>query len=176
MDYHAKGKQTPDVDASQDWTLLSASENSTHTTLKVTRVFNTCDDNDVPVSNDTTKFIWAIGATDDIVQHRKRGAASVNILDSAADVWNGPESDIWHINVKTKLPADDTIYWCTAHKSPPFDVKSTLLGSGTCQQYMYGWAVCGDPLFFPENIGIPLTQELRFTQQVYENMRQESYE
>ncbi|CAG7826683.1 unnamed protein product [Allacma fusca] len=153
-DYHAKGKQTPDVDASQDWTLLSASENSTHTTLKVTRVFNTCDDEDVPISNDTTKIIWAIGATDDIVQHRKRGAASANILDSAAGTWNGPESEIWHINVKTKLPANDTIYWCTAHKSPDYDVKRHVVGF----QYMYGWAVGGDPLILPENIGIPLNE------------------
>ncbi|CAG7727284.1 unnamed protein product, partial [Allacma fusca] len=87
-DYHAIGRQAPIVDASQDWALLSTSQNVTHTTLKVTRVFNTCDNEDVSINNDTTKIIWAIGDTDNILHHRKRGADSVNILDAPASQWN----------------------------------------------------------------------------------------
>ncbi|CAG7723093.1 unnamed protein product, partial [Allacma fusca] len=150
-DYHAIGNQAPIVDISQDWTLLSASENVTHTTLKVTRVFNTCDNEDISINNDTTKLIWAIGDTDKILQHRKRGAASVNILDAPVTEWNATD---WHIDVKTKLPSEDTVYWCTAHKSPPFDVKRHVVGF----RYMYGWAVGGETLILPENIGIPLNE------------------
>ncbi|CAG7838602.1 unnamed protein product, partial [Allacma fusca] len=172
-DYHAIGKQAPIVDARQDWALLSASENETHTTLKVTRVFNTCDNEDVSINNDTTKIIWAIGNSDNILYHQRRGAASVNILDAPASEWNSTESDEWHIDVKMELPSEDTVYWCTAHKSPRFDVKRHIVGfrthgdhcykpndmfkmQRTCKKYLYAWAIGGDPLILPENIGIPI--------------------
>ncbi|CAG7786022.1 unnamed protein product, partial [Allacma fusca] len=101
-----------------------------HTTLRVTRIFNTCDNEDVPINaNDTTKVIWAVGATDDIKYHNtERGIVSLMLLDKTTCDWNATESESWHINVKTKLPANDTTYWCTAHKSPPYAEKRHIIG------------------------------------------------
>ncbi|CAG7823934.1 unnamed protein product, partial [Allacma fusca] len=84
-------------------------------------------------------------------------------------------SDAWEISVKTKLPDGDTIYWCTAHKSPPYTTKRHIIGFKTpgglcyetrdilrmknlCEQFVYGWAVGADPLYLPENFGIPLNE------------------
>ncbi|CAG7815673.1 unnamed protein product, partial [Allacma fusca] len=49
-DYHAVRNGMPDIDSSQDWTLISASENSTHTMLSFTRALNTCDKEDVSIN------------------------------------------------------------------------------------------------------------------------------
>ncbi|CAG7724866.1 unnamed protein product, partial [Allacma fusca] len=120
----------PEVEKNQDWVLLSASENSTHTILGVTRKFNTCDNEDVAINeNDTTKLIWAIGTTDDVTYHdTQRGISSVMLLDKPNCEWNATASEVWHINVKTKLPPTDTTYWCTAHKSTPYPEKRHIIG------------------------------------------------
>lgn len=39
----------PEVDDSETWELLAASENATHTYLKVGRLLNTCNDEDVAI-------------------------------------------------------------------------------------------------------------------------------
>ncbi|KAG5667527.1 hypothetical protein PVAND_015506 [Polypedilum vanderplanki] len=49
----------PVVDTSQDYELLTGSENSTHTILRFRRKLNTCDDkSDVPITNDTMNVIY----------------------------------------------------------------------------------------------------------------------
>lgn len=40
----------PEVDDSETWKLIKASENTTHTYLKVGRRFNTCDSQDVAIT------------------------------------------------------------------------------------------------------------------------------
>ncbi|CAG7819392.1 unnamed protein product [Allacma fusca] len=62
-DYHGEGNWKQVVDKSQDWQLRSATENGTHTTLEVSRVFNTCDNDDLPIN-----------------LHQKRGSTSVSII------------------------------------------------------------------------------------------------
>ena len=46
QDRHSDSESVPTVDNSQDWELLEASENATHTRLKVRRLLETCDPND----------------------------------------------------------------------------------------------------------------------------------
>ncbi|CAG7815380.1 unnamed protein product, partial [Allacma fusca] len=179
-DYHGEGNWKPVVDISQDWQLRSATENGTHTTLEVSRVFNTCDNDDLPINNDTTKLIWSIGITDDLEHHQKRGSTSVIILNPVTPPINITESQVWEMKVNTTLPAGDTTYWCTAHKSPSYTSKRHIIGfelyesilrtpgglcyednniynmRQECQHFVYGWAVGADPLYLPDNVGVPL--------------------
>lgn len=46
---HGVGNQMPEIDDFETWELLAAKENATHTYLKVGRLLNTCDDQDVPI-------------------------------------------------------------------------------------------------------------------------------
>ncbi|CAG7722116.1 unnamed protein product, partial [Allacma fusca] len=106
-------------------------------------------------------------------------------------------SDVWEIKVKTKLPCNDTTYWCTAHKSPPYTTKRHIIGfetpgglcyenpvilkmKKTCEQVVYGWAVGADPLYLPENIGIPLNEngspEYFLLEVHYDNPKSLNYE
>ena len=46
QDRHALGEYEPIIDESQDVTLLSANQNDTHTLLRFSRPYVTCDEND----------------------------------------------------------------------------------------------------------------------------------
>lgn len=50
QDRHGVGTKEPQIDDSQDWTLLSASENDTHTLLSFSRAFDTCDSQDFAIN------------------------------------------------------------------------------------------------------------------------------
>ncbi|CAG7674168.1 unnamed protein product, partial [Allacma fusca] len=127
-DRFSTGKSEPKIDDNQDWTLLAAEENETHTTLQFERELDTCDNEDLPINDDTTKFIWSIGATDDISYHVKRGVAAVNILDVANPTVDVSQFDSWKIVVNTAIPHTDTSYWCTMHKSPAYESKRHIVG------------------------------------------------
>lgn len=76
----------PELDASQDWKLLSGWINRTHFSAKISRLLNTGDDEDVEITVDTLRLIWALGEYDMITQrlsyHKNdRGIISVNFLD-----------------------------------------------------------------------------------------------
>lgn len=128
-DRWATGKMEPEVDASQDWFLISASENVTHTMLKFYRSIDTCDDQDLPIPIDTTNFIWSIGENDSIEYHKNRGSSAVNMLDKPSPPVNVDGFDKWEIKVNTTIPTRDTSYWCTFHQSKYSDgIKRHIVG------------------------------------------------
>ena len=47
QDRHALGHRLPTIDASQDYTLLGGYENDTHTVVRFSRAWDTCDDAEV---------------------------------------------------------------------------------------------------------------------------------
>ena len=50
QDRHGIGHQEPQIDRHQDWTLIAGYENDTHTTLIMSRDYNTCDKKDHVIS------------------------------------------------------------------------------------------------------------------------------
>jgi len=89
-DRYATANNFPPEDSHADWTLLSASENSTFTTLVVSRLLDTCDKEDVPITDDTVRFIWAMGGDDTLGYHyTNRGSVAVSVLSEAY-----PEDDL----------------------------------------------------------------------------------
>jgi dimethyladenosine transferase 1 len=128
-DYHGTGDKTPDVDARQDWELISAFENSTHTFLKISRPLDSCDPHDVPITNDTISMIWAIGNTDDVTYHLgKRGTIAVNILDPPSPPVDVSSFKNWQLTVDMAMPNKSYSYWCTIYKSPKFSGKNHIVG------------------------------------------------
>ena len=49
-DRHALGEYEPIIDESQDVTLLAANQNDTHTILRFSRPYVTCDKNDMDIT------------------------------------------------------------------------------------------------------------------------------
>ncbi|CAL8133761.1 unnamed protein product [Orchesella dallaii] len=118
-DMHARDMNMPILDNQSDWTLIDASENESKTYLKFTRLLNTCDDNDYPISNDTVRIIWSIGETDDITYHKgNRGTKSLNLLMPNNDNFNPDDYLKWDLETEIEMPSEDTTYWCSFKKAP----------------------------------------------------------
>ncbi len=50
------------------------------------RKLNTCDNEDIAITNDTLKLIWSYGIEDQISYHgSNRGALSVNLIDPPSE-------------------------------------------------------------------------------------------
>ncbi|OXA56383.1 DBH-like monooxygenase protein 1 [Folsomia candida] len=130
-DRHAISRSTPILDEEQNVELIEAFENDTHTFIKFSRKLETCDEEgDVAITEDTISLIWSFGATDDLVYHgANRGSRSVNLLDP-----QGPENPdlskykVWELRTVKAMPAADTTYWCTIHKSPNVPRKQHIVG------------------------------------------------
>uniref|UniRef100_A0A7S4F182 DOMON domain-containing protein n=1 Tax=Chrysotila carterae TaxID=13221 RepID=A0A7S4F182_CHRCT len=87
-DYWASGYFTPQLDESQDWTLVSASQSDSVTSVRATRRLDTNDRQDrsfdpsLPIAH---RVIAAIGATDTFVYHAERAPATVDFFNTVAD-------------------------------------------------------------------------------------------
>ncbi|XP_066291106.1 DBH-like monooxygenase protein 1 isoform X2 [Branchiostoma lanceolatum] len=85
-DRYATAKDTPTIDASQDWTLEASGENGTHTFLQFSRNLVLCDDTDRTIKAGTTRVIWAYHEEDprhdtELMYHGgTRGARSLMLL------------------------------------------------------------------------------------------------
>ena len=83
-DRNSRAYAMPEIDASQDWTLLEGRENGTHTIIKFRRPYYTCDEeNDLPITKDTMRLIFAYDDRDPkdpnqvhIHERRQRGVKS----------------------------------------------------------------------------------------------------
>jgi len=128
-DYHATSNSAPTEDAKQDWHLISFNENLTHTVLQFYRSFDTCDNDDNRISEDSTYFIWSYGETDDIQYHGvNRGQSAVNILDPPMPPVDVSSFERWDVKRRMVMPANDTSYFCTIHKRPKFEGKHHIVG------------------------------------------------
>lgn len=141
-DYHAVGNQIPVLDPSQDWNLLSARENGSHTFLTFSRQFDTCDPQDYPVTEDKISVIWAYGSRDVVRYHyQNRGEFQVYLLSpdyspelrtnpktGGREAVGRPDMKVWSIENNIDLPAQDTMYWCTMHRAPSLSRKHHVVG------------------------------------------------
>ncbi|BFZ05906.1 hypothetical protein BsWGS_08945 [Bradybaena similaris] len=91
-DRYANGNSVPDVDASQDWFLLSAAEIGEYTVLKMVRKLDTCDPVDRAILVGTTRVIYSYSSVDptsdaNVPYHGSvnRGAKSLLLLDPPSD-------------------------------------------------------------------------------------------
>ncbi|OXA47899.1 DBH-like monooxygenase protein 2 [Folsomia candida] len=80
QDYIGQGFVTPKMDLHNDWILLEGVEVGGKTTLKFSRLINSCDEEDYPIGIDTTRLIWAYGDTDEIKYHSATRRARMKIF------------------------------------------------------------------------------------------------
>ncbi|CAL8072003.1 unnamed protein product [Orchesella dallaii] len=64
LDMHGTHNGMPILDKIQDLELLGAKEDDTGTLIIFKRKWDTCDDEDFPIGDDTMRLIWATGPTD----------------------------------------------------------------------------------------------------------------
>ncbi|XP_071518366.1 DBH-like monooxygenase protein 1 homolog [Panulirus ornatus] len=135
-DQYSDGYTVPKVDESQDVELLGGYQNDTHTVLRFSRPWVTCDHNDIRLSGDTVRLVWFFAnedPTDDMTMkdHDQQGERSILLkeptfvaptLDDHTKAW-----ELLAPNVT--LPHDlDTLYWCKLFKIPPIKSKNQFIG------------------------------------------------
>ncbi|XP_067239299.1 DBH-like monooxygenase protein 2 homolog [Chanodichthys erythropterus] len=126
-DRHAEGNSIPVVDQQQDYKLLSLIESNGKTVMKFQRSIESCDENDLPITNLPMKLIFAYGQSDDIVYHsNRRGTKEVNLLKYMPRV-NPPNSKYFDVTmVNFTVPANQTYYHCKVMRAPTFDRKQHI--------------------------------------------------
>ena len=103
------GLNTPNTDASQDWTELSNSETNNVRTIVATRALNTGDSNDYvfTTSSTTLPLLWAKGSSLNLAYHGSRGGATPSL--GTSDVALIPEFDVYpnptHRELNVQFPA-----------------------------------------------------------------------
>ncbi|CAL8136670.1 unnamed protein product [Orchesella dallaii] len=127
-DRHVVGNEYPLRDEIQDWILENAWESETHTSLVFSRKFDTCDNQDIPINDDSLALIWAFGEVDGKVEHfgnwesfnmylkdpqltpayvERRGELATKGMDNVK---------VWTMENKVQLHMKRTTYWCNMHK------------------------------------------------------------
>ncbi|XP_043495838.1 MOXD1 homolog 2 isoform X1 [Polistes fuscatus] len=140
QDRHMKDvSKDPEVDSSQDYRLLLGYENKTHTVLRFSRRYDTCDSRDLKITNDTMQVVWQY--------HAKEPASVAGVLPGHGAVkgsrplylvqrdtqpkrssYNHESEAVlktWDIlNHEVLLPRDkDSLLWCQIIKMPYINRK-----------------------------------------------------
>nr|XP_027217094.1 DBH-like monooxygenase protein 1 [Penaeus vannamei] len=137
QDRYAFGLLTPSIDESQDYTLLGGYENDTHTVLRFSRPWRTCDAvHDFQLSGDTVRVIWSYDEQDPTTQdrigmHSHRGTKSLYLREpKLAPLRSSRDIRHWDIlSPNVNLPDDlRTLYWCKLYKIPNLTEKTHVVG------------------------------------------------
>ncbi|XP_066941345.1 MOXD1 homolog 1-like [Macrobrachium rosenbergii] len=139
-DRYATGNTVPQVDSIQNVQLLGGFQNDTHTILRFSRPWSTCDEaEDLELSkDDTVRLIWAYGNSDpvggdpmSIGYHSQRGGKSIFLSEPRFQMpLLGEDVKAWDVrSPNVTLPEDlTTIYWCKLFKIPPMPQKTHVIG------------------------------------------------
>ncbi|KAK8740900.1 hypothetical protein OTU49_002761, partial [Cherax quadricarinatus] len=135
-DRYASGYSVPMIDNSQDVELLGGYQNDTHTVLRFSRPWVTCEPKtDMQLSNNTIRMIWSYDKEDptDVTSpryHDQRGTVSLRL--KAPPLMQPLTDDVkmWDvISPNVNLPDNvTTLYWCQLHKIPLLLRKTHVIG------------------------------------------------
>nr|XP_061842955.1 DBH-like monooxygenase protein 2 homolog isoform X1 [Nerophis lumbriciformis] len=123
-DYYSATNTMPDVDQVQSYTLVSLTESQGETVMTFTRAFQTCDNQDLQITDKPMNLIYAYGATDEITFHgAQAGTKEINLLNHAPKITvaNGNYMSVTVQNLA--IPAKDTYYHCKVMQLPPLNTK-----------------------------------------------------
>ncbi|KAG7172306.1 MOXD1 1-like 1 [Homarus americanus] len=136
-DRHGEGNWRPPVDDTQDVEVLGGYQNDTHTVLRFSRPWYTCDDkHDLPLSENTIRIIWCYGLEDprdaeSVRIHHQRGTKSLYLKEPRFSLPTfSDDVTTWDIRSSNiSIPGDiSTLYWCKLFKFPPLTHKTHMIG------------------------------------------------
>ncbi|XP_063152745.1 putative DBH-like monooxygenase protein 2 [Candoia aspera] len=116
-DWHGVNEDTILEDESQDYELLSLTQDATSTTIAFRRPFRTCDEHDLDITVDTLRILAAFGTNDtiDFFQGKITHKSLFMMLLETEMKLNNPS--VYHVYDlilnEFPIPVDDTTYACT---------------------------------------------------------------
>ncbi|XP_053994573.1 MOXD1 homolog 2 isoform X1 [Hylaeus volcanicus] len=140
QDRHVKnGSRDPQMDSSQDYSLLLGYENKTHTVLRFSRRYDTCDSWDLKITNDTMQVVWQYHEKEPVSaagglpeQGSVRGSRPLYLVQRDAQPKQSPRNQeaeqslkTWDIlNQQVQLPQEkDWLVWRRIVRIPSIDKK-----------------------------------------------------
>ncbi|XP_068239142.1 DBH-like monooxygenase protein 1 isoform X1 [Palaemon carinicauda] len=137
QDRYAFAYLTPSIDNSQDYQLLGGYQNASHTVIRFSRPWTTCDNqHDFQLSGDTVRVIWAYDDEDPygmerIQRHGHQGIRSLYLREPRPqNLPANPDVLYWDVlSPKVSLPDNlRTLYWCKLYKIPDLTRKTHVIG------------------------------------------------
>ncbi|PKU31563.1 dbh-like monooxygenase protein 2 [Limosa lapponica baueri] len=134
-DYHVVDEETLEEDDSQDYQLLSVTENETSTTMLFKRQLRTCDPNDLDITMDTARLVTAFGP-DDTVQFFKgqRFSKSLFLMRYRAPSDSTGPKTFFTYDLRLDnfaVPVEETKYACTFIPLPMVKQKHHIYKSSS---------------------------------------------
>ncbi|XP_077408154.1 DBH-like monooxygenase protein 2 homolog isoform X2 [Vanacampus margaritifer] len=127
-DYYSTQNSFPVEDQQQSYTLLSLDEVEGQTLMTFSRALQTCDQQDLPITAQPTKLIYAYGTTDDPGYHAAlAGTKELNLLNFVSRVTAANGNYISVMMEKVSIPAQDTYYHCRVMKLPTLIDKHHII-------------------------------------------------
>eukprot|EP00096_Caligus_rogercresseyi_P012709 TRINITY_DN5418_c0_g1_i1.p1 TRINITY_DN5418_c0_g1~~TRINITY_DN5418_c0_g1_i1.p1 ORF type:complete len:606 (+),score=135.14 TRINITY_DN5418_c0_g1_i1:292-2109(+) len=124
------------VDTESNYELIVGYQYQDSTIVRFTRKINTCDEDDVIITNDTFTVLWSYSHRDpyqtidddidlDSLRADRSGSRSLHLYESPGARSVPPqEKDIYKWLLSSKalvVPSKSTLYWCTVMRLPDFD-------------------------------------------------------
>lgn len=129
-DYHGSDNGTLLEDPVQDWTLISANQQNNHTKLTFKRKLITNDKNDMDITGDTMRILWAYSDEEFSVEDFKVGGyKSLYLLQEKRPEIPIPDNAtklLIAVN-QTVIPDDTTTYWCQRIQVPAYTEKMHVI-------------------------------------------------
>ncbi|XP_077992068.1 DBH-like monooxygenase protein 1 homolog [Glandiceps talaboti] len=138
-DRFASSNSEPGIDASQDYEILGWSETGTHTILTFSRKFETCDIDDITITEGTLRLIYSYHPDDPesetgLAYHGtgQRGSRSVHLRGVTPTLPEMPTGDdlltFEFLNPSVSVPGyKDTTYWCQGFNMPTLESKHHMI-------------------------------------------------
>ena len=119
---------TPIIDEEQDYHLIGGRENGTHTTIRFSRPWDTCDrDEDFLLNDDTLRVIWAYHPDDPTdpenpPPHTNKGTVSVILRGTNEEGFVQTTETVFDLTSQDYLIPNnfDTTYFCQMFKAPDY--------------------------------------------------------
>ncbi|KAI9559612.1 hypothetical protein GHT06_013617 [Daphnia sinensis] len=166
QDRHGLANGGSSLDPQQDYDLIGAHENETHTVMRFRRKLVTCDDKDLNITVSTSWMMYAYSASDPLsdadisFSSNPHGSKPVYLMHRSqfADDELPADVKVWDLrNYQVSVPEnEDTLHWCRIFKLPPLDRKHHMIryepvftaGSQPFVHHMNVYECVGDPSVF----------------------------
>ncbi|XP_019727004.1 DBH-like monooxygenase protein 2 homolog isoform X2 [Hippocampus comes] len=127
-DYYSTENSYPIEDQQQSYTLLALNESDGQTLMTFSRALQTCDHQDLPITAQPMKLIYAYGLTDEIGFHAAlAGSKELNLLNYVTRSTAAKGNYISATMENITIPPQDTYYHCRVMKFPTFVTKHHII-------------------------------------------------
>lgn len=136
VDAHGDSDGKMIKDKVQDYQLIVGYQYQDSTVLRFKRKLNTCDGDDLVITNDTFRLRWFYSSKDPrsemdlpYLEAERQGQRAIHLYETSKFKQRQPKALKWTVaSNSVVLPRKHTLYWCTMIKLPEMPEKHHMIG------------------------------------------------